>query len=133
MGFFCNFSCKFSITSKVDNSFEKKYSGFLPTCVDALLQISAKLDSKCKTKLKNVKYSNFLSFFVRNPTKFLNFKMRYLIKTAEFWSSCKEIFHISLTWFFWPCPPLPPIALTLSWGEYVMYVGWGVVQNYLTL
>ena len=86
-GFSKIFSCKIGIQSKVDNIFQKNAPDFLPLCVEAMFQISARLDFKCKSSLKICKTSEnsiFASFFIRNPTNFPNFKMRQLLNTAKF-------------------------------------------------
>ena len=42
-------SFKIGKKSKVDNIFEKNAPDFLPLCVEAMFQISARLDFKCKS------------------------------------------------------------------------------------
>lgn len=80
MSFFIIFSCKFSIKSKVDDlSFKNNALHCLSVSVDALVYISAKLNSKViqkYIKFEMSENSEKSSFFTSKPTKFLNFEMR---------------------------------------------------------
>ena len=67
--------------SKVDNIFQKKCPRFFAFTyrTEAVFKISARLNFKCKSSSKIRKTSEnsiSASFFIRNPTGFLNFKMQ---------------------------------------------------------
>ena len=73
------FSCKIDIISKFTMFLKKDAPDCLPLSVEAIFQISARLHTKCKSSSKKLKIpenSISASFFMRNPTKFPNFKLQ---------------------------------------------------------
>ena len=112
---FAIFSSKIGIKSKVDNIWKVYFRFFAQMC-SSTLPIYKWLDSKCKSssKIHDIsENSNYQFFFYRKPEQIsklrndITFERCGILKFCKkHLLPCKEIFHISLTLFFWPWPPI---------------------------